>query len=1210
LADEFDKAFGNTKKNEEYWKKRLANQGSISAAPERSTWRRLIDSIEETMRQGPAALIANVVAPAVETGDGRSYSERRARYSAKEKQRREDVAAVDPANSVSDVMADLAGSFIGSAVSDPTNLVTGGGKNFGEKLVNVAGIGAGADTLLQAGEKALGIRDEYDPVRGAINVAAGPAILVAGKGVQKGVQKFRTGRSIRRGASDPEFGLLNDTIVHLEGGGTLKNPKTSPKGAMGVMQVMPDTARDPGFGIRPWNGKTQEDLARVGRQYAAVMNDRYNGDKAKVLAAYNWGPGAVDKALRKHGADWLAHAPKETRNYVRNGLQRMGEAQFGERGPARPMEPEQLAGVMNDPEAAGFRLEDLDNPDARTILDEADDSNVVKFPDQSAAREDDARRAWDEMTNTLEGEVWDPIKKKWLHRDAEGVFDEPLEDTLARTSLTPEEKAKTLRGESIERNVLTPAERQEMDASVTGRPPAENTGYEKFTPYMEPKTPANDSNVHSLADARQTKDLQKFHSDLMKKVGDRVKAAQELTKKIREEGLLPFDIGTRFTTPKGRELKQGPWKVVGHYVDPKNPNRYGYRVERGKKEEDDYETGTLLVSDPKADAERIKRGWEPFDRAADVAGWKKLGKLRDILDDESGSFRPFGRNSEGESVPLNELPPESRLTQLLRRLAPMTGEQRRMYHEERSRRASSLSNLQRGEATMENVAQQFGSQRGQLPKKAFESIAEHFDEADFTAMANKINQAPTLLPFQKLKAHEALLNLLRPEGAKLPTPSQIKVLSEVYEPDFIQALLDNRTLLQKVWHNTKSTLNIPRAIMSSMDFSAPFRQGIGLVHKKEFWKALPHMIKMWGSEAASKDWINGVKSHPRWQLAHDAGLAITDPHTHFLADKEEEFMTDLAERIPFGIGKLIAASNRAYSGFLNKLRWDTFNNLIDQRMDMGETISPKALKQMGKFVNMATGRGDLGKTGNAAAPALSAMLFSPRLIASRVKTLASPVTYMKADPQVRKEAWKSLLAMSGYYLTLGGLAKYGLGMDVETDPRSPDFMKAKIGNTRYDFMAGYGQYIRLGAQILTDSTITQKGDEKPLTSSTKYKDDTRRDVAIRFFLNKLAPVPGLVSDWMEGSDPTGEDFTWKKAVASRMLPMASQDIADAIKEWGPKGAAMGLPGLFGWSVQTYEPRSAVEEDAFEKAFGGNEEDSFDKAFAQDEGDEFDKAFAQ
>jgi hypothetical protein len=238
------------------------------------------------------------------------------------------------------------------------------------------------------------------------------------------------------------------------------------------------------------------------------------------------------------------------------------------------------------------------------------------------------------------------------------------------------------------------------------------------------------------------------------------------------------------------------------------------------------------------------------------------------------------------------------------------------------------------------------------------------------------------------------------------------------------------------------------------------------------------------------------------------------------------------------------------------------------------------------------------------------MLFSPRLIASRVKTLVSPVTYMKADPQVRKEAWKSLLAMSGYYLTLGGLAKYGLGMDVETDPRSPDFMKAKIGNTRYDFMAGYGQYIRLGAQILTDSTITQKGDEKPLTSSTKYKDDTRRDVAIRFFLNKLAPVPGLVSDWMEGSDPTGEDFTWKKAVASRMLPMASQDIADAIKEWGPKGAAMGLPGLFGWSVQTYEPRSAVEEDAFEKAFGGNEEDSFDKAFAQDEGDEFDKAFAQ
>lgn len=101
------------------------------------------------------------------------------------------------------------------------------------------------------------------------------------------------------------------------------NPNAvSPKGARGLMQVMPSTARDPGFGIRPSNGTPQDDV-RVGREYRRAMQDRYGGDPAKMWGAYNAGPGRVDGLIDRYGDNWLNYAPAETRNYVRNNLRRL-----------------------------------------------------------------------------------------------------------------------------------------------------------------------------------------------------------------------------------------------------------------------------------------------------------------------------------------------------------------------------------------------------------------------------------------------------------------------------------------------------------------------------------------------------------------------------------------------------------------------------------------------------------------------------------------------------------------------------------------------------------------------------------------------------------------------------------------------------------------------------------------------------------------------
>jgi soluble lytic murein transglycosylase len=92
---------------------------------------------------------------------------------------------------------------------------------------------------------------------------------------------------------------------------------TSPKGAQGMMQVMPATNKNPGYGVMPAKDDSDAERSRVGRDYLQAMLKEYGGDVNKALAAYNAGPGAVDKAIKdaKDG-NYLALLPKETQDYV------------------------------------------------------------------------------------------------------------------------------------------------------------------------------------------------------------------------------------------------------------------------------------------------------------------------------------------------------------------------------------------------------------------------------------------------------------------------------------------------------------------------------------------------------------------------------------------------------------------------------------------------------------------------------------------------------------------------------------------------------------------------------------------------------------------------------------------------------------------------------------------------------------------------------
>lgn len=86
------------------------------------------------------------------------------------------------------------------------------------------------------------------------------------------------------------------------------NPKS---GAMGLFQLMPGTASDMGV-TNPWDPAQS---AYGGTAYLAQLYSRF-GDWEMALAAYDWGPTNVAKAQAAYGANWLAHAPAETQDYV------------------------------------------------------------------------------------------------------------------------------------------------------------------------------------------------------------------------------------------------------------------------------------------------------------------------------------------------------------------------------------------------------------------------------------------------------------------------------------------------------------------------------------------------------------------------------------------------------------------------------------------------------------------------------------------------------------------------------------------------------------------------------------------------------------------------------------------------------------------------------------------------------------------------------
>ena len=146
---------------------------------------------------------------------------------------------------------------------------------------------------------------------------------------QRGVESL--GQAWDKGSAG--FLALVERVIQQESAGRVD--AVSPKGARGLMQLMPDTAREMAaeLGLPFDEARLTSDAAynrRLGSAYLDKMLQRYDGHQALALAAYNAGPGRVDEWLKVHGdprrgeiatGAWIERIPfQETRDYTRKIL--------------------------------------------------------------------------------------------------------------------------------------------------------------------------------------------------------------------------------------------------------------------------------------------------------------------------------------------------------------------------------------------------------------------------------------------------------------------------------------------------------------------------------------------------------------------------------------------------------------------------------------------------------------------------------------------------------------------------------------------------------------------------------------------------------------------------------------------------------------------------------------------------------------------------
>lgn len=511
-------------------------------------------------------------------------------------------------------------------------------------------------------------------------------------------------------------------------------------------------------------------------------------------------------------------------------------------------------------------------------------------------------------------------------------------------------------------------------------------------------------------------------------------------------------------------------------------------------------------------------------------------------------------------------------------------------------------------ATLERLSQDAPrkAQKTFLDKIEKLSNVGALDTADYLDLARAKLKLPNLTPESSARISELA--------------QQIQDLPDGYEK--FQAITKlqeeiKSNIPQTMKQKLVSVFGAPKSIMASADLSGFLRQGgvLGSRFGKEWSLAAKDAVEYLGSKEKFDKAMAEIATRKNMDLYSKAGLDLAIPG----GIREEAFPSGLAEKLP-GLGKVVSASDRGYTGFLTKLRADVFDRIVADLKSTGidvASMSEKDIKSLGRFINTASGRGELGLLEKHSV-SLGEALFSPRLWKSRLDML-NPLYYKNLSGPARKYALQSAASFASIAASVLSLAALA-GAKVETDARSSDFLKIKVGDTRYDILGGFQQNLVFAHRFLPGSILGQKtyiGSGEKKSSTTGAITDlgsggigaaNRLSILSDFIKSKENPVISTGANIIKGTDAAGNKINPVTEIGKLFVPLPVGDTYKSIQDTKniPESLLKAtLPTAAGIGVNTYgvkdvrpTPKQQIYLDKLKAGGASKEEVAATKLFFQ------------
>jgi hypothetical protein len=369
----------------------------------------------------------------------------------------------------------------------------------------------------------------------------------------------------------------------------------------------------------------------------------------------------------------------------------------------------------------------------------------------------------------------------------------------------------------------------------------------------------------------------------------------------------------------------------------------------------------------------------------------------------------------------------------------------------------------------------------------------------------------------------------------------------------------------------KNVAGIAKSVKASFDMSAAFSQGLKtlLSYPPRIWfdsvlTGFKTALKSFTNKEVMDEFNARIAARPRYKqyMRSDQKLPVFTV--------EEAFPSgSIPSRIPL-FGKLYRASEVGFTSTLHQLRADMFDYLADKI----EKVPGGDIKGLGLFVGDLTGRSHLGKY-ETLATTVNKLFFSPRKVISNINTFLRPFDNSgRLSIEVRNEAFTSMIRTIGGIAAILAVAKLIQPNSVEEDPRSADFGKIRINDTRFDVTGGISQFATLAMRLLTLSSKSSTTGEVKKLNTGEYGGQTGIDVFVNFAQNKLSPAASVVKDLLLGKDFQGNKPTFTGEMKNLFAPLPFTTFEELNKNPNSANILLSqIADMLGIYANTYSPTS-------------------------------------